>query len=669
MRRALLAGPLLAGPLLAAAVAVPAHGATWSPGAEIVSVDNARLEQGDGPVRSLDMTPDGRYVVFQTLASNFFRDDDPDPAGVERRGGIFRYDRQTGALDLVADGDFISDSSPTREVVLRGAAAPSISADGSKVAFSTAQRLVPADRNDNVDVYVRDMGVALRADRAASGAYVLASARDGGDVPARYAPRNPPLPAGEPGSAVWPATALSDDGRYVAFRTTEQASDLPDRAGTDTPPGAVFVRDLATARTVAVSRRLSDGAPVGDAQAPVVLSPDGSTVAWVSVNAQDQTRLLGNEVAGPSTQYLLWRRWGDLGARTRRITGQADLDDPGCADASLVGGPTDTGPCLGPLTEQEQAGFADLGRTPPALSADGYTVAFVAAAGPRPSADNTSGPDAFVTDMRPGVSRKAGTTVLTRDAAGGSGASNAAVESVDITRDGRRVALTTARTVFLPPAPPLVDPVRSSSGVTDLYVADRGLGRLERVSFTAAGGDPASGIDPYPVLSADGRSVAFSTRSGDLITGDANQAADAFVATVAPPPPPAPPLTALTVRPRDSTATQDDVPELSVRTQRLSDGRLRLRVKAPLIGRLTATARTGTGRRARRVTRRTVEIKKARTLTVTLKPGKSFAKALRTKRGVRATLTVQLVPATGETLEDERDVVFRRAVKKPRRGR
>ena len=68
------------------------------------------------------MTPDGRYVVFQTEAENFFADNDPDPPGATRVGGIFRYDRLTGDLQLVADGDIVSNADGS--TLVRGAANP-----------------------------------------------------------------------------------------------------------------------------------------------------------------------------------------------------------------------------------------------------------------------------------------------------------------------------------------------------------------------------------------------------------------------------------------------------------------------------------------------------------------------------------------------------------------
>ena len=74
-----------------------------------MSVDNASDEQGNAPTTDADISADGRYVVFQTRATNFFEDDggvdgptgkepDAEPPGTLREGGIFRYDRATGEI-------------------------------------------------------------------------------------------------------------------------------------------------------------------------------------------------------------------------------------------------------------------------------------------------------------------------------------------------------------------------------------------------------------------------------------------------------------------------------------------------------------------------------------------------------------------------------------------
>ena len=157
-------------------------------------------------------------------------------------------------------------------LVFRGAQNPSVSADGRYIVFSTAQQLVPQDDNENVDVYVRDMDVPLTTDRKDSGAYALVSAKNGGEEPATYAPRSPPLPGANPGADVWPNTSISANGRYVAFRTPETESDLPDHLAVNTPKENLFVRDLSAKTTTLISSQKKGepeaGEPAGGAIGP-----------------------------------------------------------------------------------------------------------------------------------------------------------------------------------------------------------------------------------------------------------------------------------------------------------------------------------------------------------------------------------------------------------------
>ena len=204
-----------------AALSVPATAiAFYGNGAQIVSADFQRLEQGDDATVFAAISADGRYVAIQTRARNFFADDDPDPPGQYRAGGVFRFDLQTRALEKVADGDLFRESD--NAFLRRGASNPSISADGRYVAFATAEPLLPADTNDNVDVYVRDMTIPI----GSPGAYDLVSARDGGDTPASYGPPAVPFPGSNPGADVSRGVAISADGQKVAFRT-DAPSDLP----------------------------------------------------------------------------------------------------------------------------------------------------------------------------------------------------------------------------------------------------------------------------------------------------------------------------------------------------------------------------------------------------------------------------------------------------------
>lgn len=638
---------------LGALAAAPA-GAAWGPGAELASVDWGRLEQADGASTAVDVSGGGRYVVFQTRATNFFADGDADPPGRIRQGGIFRYDRITRAIALVADGDELDEQ--TGELLLRGASGPSVSDDGRYVAFASAQQLVSQDVNVHVDVYVRDMAIPLAADRAAGGAYRLVSARDGGDVPATYEPRVPPLPWGDPGTAVFAGQGISGDGRYVAFRSVEQASDLPDRPGVETPGGNVFVRDLVAKRTVLVSRTLDGGAPAGGALAPVALSRDGSTVAWVGENAPSQTRVVTGENIDPRQRAYLWRRWGELGATTRRVTGPADHDDLACPPTGqITPSPVATGPCYGPLSDLD-AGVGDIGGRAPALSADGWTVAFVSGAGPRPTSDPDAYLDAYVTSMRPGVSRKAGTVTVTRGTTAAIPQANGDVTAVALSGNGRRLLLVTGRRQFLPPALPLVGEPRSSVGGTELYLVELAGGGIRRVLRTPAGDDVDGVVDAGAQLSAAGDVVAFVSNGTRLFAGDANQQPDAFAVAETPEAGGGGPPLGSGQEPIDVDVGGER--ELGLRVVSRPDGTLLLRIAVPQAGALAAVASArpaaGNARSRRRRARRARRVAAARTrarapgrLQLRLALRGRERQAVRRGRPLRARVVLTLAPVDG----------------------
>jgi len=669
-----------AGAAVALAASAPGAQARWGE-AELVSVDNARMEQADGATTAVDVSGDGRWVVYQTRAGNFFADDDPDEPGTMRQGGVFRFDRATGRQELVADGDLLDERDGT--VLRRGAARPSVSDDGRWVAFSTAQRLVPQDDNDNVDVYVRDMAVPLTVDRAASGAYRLASALDGGEQPATYAPVDPPLPGRNPGSDLFAAQALSADGRYVVFRTTELPSNLP-AGGTalDTPVGSVFVRDLQAERTVLVTAAGDGAGSAGGALAPVVISRDGSTVAWVGQNAPRQTRMLPGESDDDAQRYYLWRRWDDPGATTRRVTGLADPDDPSCPPGESVGNsPIALGPCYGPLSDVD-SGFNDIGAAAPALSADGWTVAFLSGAAARPAQDVDAYLDAYVTSMRPGVTRKQATRTVTRGTTLPNSLVNGNIESVALSADASRLVIATGRRQFLAPAPPLVGEPRSSAGGVELFEVGLGSGGVTRRIVRPGGtGDVSAAIDPNPALSADGRTLAFVTRAANLVVGDANGLADAFVVTDVDDPPVDEAPVGLGEDPADEELTGGG-DTFGLRVVASRDGRLRVRVAVPTAGTLKAVARTRPAK-ASRATRRGARAKRAArarqvaaagakprrrgTVTLTLKLGRRDLRSLRRGGRLPVRVTVTLTPkGGGRRRTATADATFRVVVKRAR---
>lgn len=626
------------------------------PGAFLVSADYGRLEQGDDTTRYATISADGRYVAIETFSRNFFADDDPDPPGEYRAGGIFRFDLQTRALVKVADGNLFSTGS--NAFLRRGAFNPSISADGRYVAFSTAQSLVPADENGNVDVYRRDMDAPLPAGGACTGAtpppcpYVLVSARDGGEQPAAYAAPGTPSTAGDPGASASRGVALSADGQRVAF-VTEAPSDLPAQASAETGAGQIFVRDLASQSTTLVTAgRDSDSdqmtaQPAGGAIG-AALSADGSTVAWTGANAAAQTRFLGGENTDPSFFYYLWRRapFGSAQA-TRRISGLADPDDPTCRQLeeanpgmTTVFDATSTGPCYGPLTNRESA--TDISGQLPSLSADGNTVAFLTAAGARPDPIVGLALDLFIARMDPGLSRKQATTELTRDAVNGGAALSAPVTSATISRDGQYIAITSSRTQFSLPILQQVGEPRAVPGPHELYLVDLGQHTIERAVRSVGGGDVDGEVLDGVSLSSDASRIAFTSFAGNLFGGDANQRADAFVVTREPEAEPeagaggdAGGVSSIeTLRHR----------HISARLRSLHGGVAVLSVSVPAAGRVEAVAvgsRTTTlaAGRARATTRGTVSL--------TLRPRRSLLDALREGERVSSRAKVAYLPASG----------------------
>jgi hypothetical protein len=582
-------------------------------GAEMVSVDNASDEQGDASSTDAAISDDGRYVVFQTRATNFFENDGEslseleaaEPHGTLREGGIFRYDRVTGQLQLVASGNLVVSEGPEAgKVLVRGAVNPSVSADGRYVAFASAQKLVPQDTNCNINVpqdtttycnvqvYERDMDVAPSQE----GAYRLASAQNGSEAPPVYDDSSIiPIPGGDPGTQLWPNTAISADGRYVLFRSAEVPSSLPESSTTDTEPGQLFVRDLLQRTTTLVTRKKSGGpetgAPAGGAEGPATLSADGSTVAWVGRNAPEQTSFLAGEDEDATLAFYLWRRWQEPGSSTRRVTGIADPEDPECPPGSSIKNEaTATGPCYGPLTLPE-ASSPGISSQVPSLSADGYTVAFLAGAALRPNFLKPDALDVFLTSMAPGVTRKAGTRELTLAVNGAEGDGNASITSLAMSADGTHIAFVSQRNAFVLPDPAPIGSFSTTGQQSELNVIDLSTNTLERAVLGIEGTELNGSAANNPTLSADGSTLAFISSASNLIFGDANDSSDAFAASLQTPGGTAAPPAGVNAGSGGFSFSAIASPELGVSVKRAKDGGVTLLVETPGPGKLTAQAR------------------------------------------------------------------------------
>ncbi|HEX4117021.1 MAG TPA: hypothetical protein VHY18_14225 [Solirubrobacteraceae bacterium] len=647
-------------------------------GAELVSVDNASDEQADAPTTDADISGDGRYVVFQTKTTNFFEDDGEtqqerevaEPPGTLREGGIFRYDRETGQLQIVASGNLVvSEGKEAGKVLVRGAQNPSVSAEGRYVAFVTGQQLVPQDENDNLDVYVRDMDMPLTVEPKDSGAFTLVSAQNDSEAPPVYddSSISTPIPGGDPGTQLWPNTSISANGRYVLFRSAEVPSSLPEGTIPTTEPNQLFVRDLQEKTTTLVTRTMAGANPAGGAEGPASISADGSTVAWVGAAAPAQSVFLSGEDLDESIPYYLWRRWQEPGAPTRRVTGIADPEDPECpSGASIALSPTAEGPCYGPLSYPE-SDLAAINDQAPGLSGDGYTVAFLAGSELRPDTTKPDALDLFLTSMKPGVTRKQGTSELTLAVKQAQGDSSGSITSLALSSDGSHIAFVSQRNVFVLPEPQLLGSVSATAQQAELYVVDLATQTMERAVLGDEGAEPNGSTGDDPTLSADGAAVGFTSAASDLIFGDANGVTDAFVATLQAPGGTSALPSSFNALQNGFSLTGGASPEIGLSVKRAADGALILLIETPGAGRLTAQAvgviATKLGKRTRKkkvvLARISGTTRAEGTATLVLRLSSKYAKDLKQAGKLKATITVSYMPPPpSETLSDETSATF-----------
>lgn len=184
---------------------------------------------------------DGRYIAFESNASNLVPDD------TNGRTDIFLYDTQTGSMKRVSvasDGTQANSYSGT----------PSISADGRYVVFeSLASNLVANDENKAWDVFIHD---------TVTGQTRLVSAST----------------SGNPGNGSSLHADISADGRFVTFESG--ASDLV--AGDTNNDSDVFLRDLQTGVTTLVSVAANGDPATGPSGYSPTISAEGRYVAFIS---------------------------------------------------------------------------------------------------------------------------------------------------------------------------------------------------------------------------------------------------------------------------------------------------------------------------------------------------------------------------------------------------
>jgi Tol biopolymer transport system component len=333
-------------------------------------------QQANGRSSRAAVSADGRFVAFESLASNLV------PGDTNHRRDVFVRDRVAQVTRRVSVG-------PGGQQANGGSlGVPAISADGRFVAFASfASNLVPGDTNVSTDVFVRDR-VAQVTRRVSVG------------------------PGGQQSDSFGGDPAISAHGRFVAF--ISNASNLV--AGDTNDAADLFVRD----RVAQVTRRVSvgpGGQQANDGSLDPSISARGRFVAFASLASNlvpgDTNRL---EVFVRDRKLQVTRRVsvGPGGQQANGLSFEPTISADGrfvafqSIASNLVAGDTNNNfdvfvrdrvaqltrrVSVGPGGQQASGGSAE-----PAISAHGRFVAFRSNASNLVAGDTNGVDDVFVRD-------------------------------------------------------------------------------------------------------------------------------------------------------------------------------------------------------------------------------------------------------------------------------
>lgn len=451
------------------------------------------------------LSPDGRYVLFSSGASDLVTNDN-----AWMHLDAFRRDRANQITTLISENRFQTGGGNGHSVGL------GVSTNGRYALFySVADDLVNDDTNGLSDVFVRD---------TQTGTTLLVSGGLGGAT----------------GNGASELAAMTPDGRFVAFVST--ATNLV--AGDTNKIPDMFVRDLQTQTTTLVSVGTSNTtAGVGQP----AISADGRWVAFLSSarnlvpgvsNISRGEIYLRDLVAGAT----LWPSMNAIGLVRSNMSSTSvpvPMHPVLSADGRYVtfaAGWTNnaTAPPSGTTFGTVLMQFDAQTLTTTVIDTNGYL--------PAPYGDEVYGPEAtpdgrFVVYSARVVSglspfstlrcwdRQSGTSVgVSVDLVGGIMTNSASVAPV-ISVDGRYVT-------FLSDATNLVS--NSISNGLHLYRRDLVANTTELVDADLTGvGSTGDLLSIIPAMSADGSLVAYSAPDGNLIAADDNGFEDVFIRAVA----------------------------------------------------------------------------------------------------------------------------------------
>jgi Tol biopolymer transport system component len=378
-----------------------------------------------------------------------------------------------GGAGLLAasPGRFMTVAQRDSHLSARAPRSADISADGRAVAFESRARLVAADADDRPDIYVFDRTTGL---------VTLES-----------------VPADDGSEYTHPR--ISGDGRFVVFEW-RQAQSL------NTPRADVVLRDRVAGTTRTLTMTPRNQSPFGWSRNPDI-SDDGRVVAFSSAST---TLADGPDVNGAREDVYIVRLPEGTISRVSLTSSGVQPDDGDSilpsisadgrwiafASTAPLGPPSQGFGAAGPPSQ----GFGAASPPPQGFGAASPPPQSLAA-GPAPRSSREK-PVRHVY-LRDVIAGRTVRVTLAPNRASGNGNSSLPA----ISADGRHV-------VFVSEASNLLD--GDDNGTSDVFLYDRETAALSWVS-RAADGHSAGGESTSPVISGDGRFVAFQSDAANLV--------------------------------------------------------------------------------------------------------------------------------------------------------
>jgi len=318
------------------------------------------------------------------------------------------------------------------------------------------------------------------------------------------------------GISYWPA--LSANGRYLAFESGATNLIADDNA----PVSKIFLKDLQTGSMICASTDAAGGPTNGDCTL-ANLSADGRYLAFASsatnLVPDDTTPDWDIYVKDLETGAIVLASTNELGIKANADSSNATLSADGrfvafvTTATNLVGDDTNltydvfvknlqTGTVIRASTDASGAeANAESGSA--CLSGDGQSVAFVSSANNLVADDTNDAADVFVKNLATGA-----VALASSDASGSEG--NLESDRPSLSSDGRYVAFSSGATNLVP------EPL---AGRWEVFVKDVQTGGIVMANTNAAG-QAGSGSSIFPRITPDGRQVVFEGGGQNLVPQD-----------------------------------------------------------------------------------------------------------------------------------------------------